>query len=217
MTPFDPTTRAFLKSALALSAGATVLPARAQGKAPIAGTDYRTLNPAQPTESGNKIELIEFFWYGCPHCYGLEPVLRDWLKKLPPDVAFRKLHVPFNEVKHQQLYYTLETLGKGDSLDEMVFAGIHVERNRLDTPEKQADFLAKAGVDKKAFADAFGSFSVQTKMRKATAIASAFKIDSVPMLGVNGKYLTSPSMAGSNGNALGVVEYLIEQERKARK
>lgn len=213
------TRRHFLESIAALGAGAGLATAWAQpqAKAPAAGTDYRLVNPAQPTEAAGKIEVIEFFWYACGHCFNLEPLLKDWAKKLPADVVLRKVHVPFNEIRHQQIYYTLQALGKGDGLNDLVFNAIHVERNRMDTPERIAPALAKGGVDAKAFNEAWASFSVQTMMRKATAIASAYKIDSVPMLAVNGRFVTAPSMAGSNGNALAVVDFLADQERKAKR
>lgn len=217
-SPAAPATRRFLQSGVTLAVAAAVLPgaAFAQG-APAAGAQYRSVKPAQPTESGNKIEVIEFFWYGCPHCNALEPALVDWVKRLPPDVAFRKVHVPFNEKKHQQLFYALDAMGKAEELTPKVFAAIHGERNRLDTVDKMTELLGKHGVDAKVFKETFDSFSVQTKVRKADAVAAAWGVDSVPMIGVNGKYLTAPSMAGSNGGALQVAEFLIDAERKARK
>lgn len=219
---FDASTRTFLKSALGLSVGAAVAgwagPSRAQGKVPMVDTDYRLIRPPQTPDIPNKIEVIEFFWFGCPHCNMLEPALRDWVAQLPGDVAFEKVHVPFNIQRHQQLYYTLVTMGKADpQMIANVFAIIHGERNMLDTPEKMTAALAKYGIDKKAFMDAWGAFSTQTRVRKATAMSAAYKVDSVPMLAVNGKYVTAPSMAGSNANAIAVVNYLIDRERKGAK
>ncbi|HMN84070.1 MAG TPA: thiol:disulfide interchange protein DsbA/DsbL [Burkholderiaceae bacterium] len=220
--PIDENTRLLLKAGLAVAvcaaAGIALRPAHAQGRPLTEGTEYRAIKPPQVPEDKSRIEVIEFFWYGCPHCSALEPALTAWAAKLPPDVAYRKVHVPFNEVKHQQLFYALETMGKADdATNAKVFAAIHTERNRMDTVDKMASYLEKHGIDRKAFTEAFESFSVQTKMRKATALAAAYKIDSVPMLAVNGKYLTSPSQAGSNGNALVVADALIDGERKARK
>lgn len=187
-------------------------------RAPQEGTEFRPVKPQQPTDAPTgKIEVVEFFWYGCPHCNSLEPVLDDWTRKLPADVQFRKVHVPFNDQKHQQLYYTLETLGKVKDLNPKVFAAIHGERNRLNTPELLVAFAEKNGVDKKTFIDTFNSFGVQTKMKRATTLAEGYGVDGVPAFGVNGRWYTAPSMAGSNANALRVVEMLIEQERKAPK
>lgn len=213
-----PQTRDFLVRTMAGLVIAAFAPAAlAQRKAPAAGTEYRVVNPPQATETPGKIEVLEFFWYACPHCAALEPVLKEWVKQLPADVVFRRAHVPFNEIKHQQLFYTLETLGKTAQADDKVFAAIHVDRNRMDSIDRIAPVLEKAGIDRKSFTEAWESFSVQTRMRKATALASAYKVDSVPMIAVNGKYLTSPSMAGGNQGVLQVVDYLIAQERAAKK
>lgn len=219
----DPRTRLLLKSGLATSlvgalAALSSRRASAQGKPPAEGTEYKLIKPPQVPDDKSKIEVIEFFWFGCPHCNALEPAITAWAAKLPPDVAFRKVHVPFNEVKHQQLYYALEALGKAsDKVDAAVFAAIHGERNRMDSVDRIAPVLEKQGIDRKALADVFDSFTVQTRMRKATALSAAYKIDSVPMIAINGKYLTAPSMAGSNGNALVVADALIDAERKAHK
>jgi protein dithiol oxidoreductase (disulfide-forming) len=191
-------------------------PANAQS-IPMVGKEYRKVDPAQPTDSTTKIEVIEFFWYGCSHCYGLEPILKEWVKKLPGDVYFKKVHVQFQEVKHQQLYFTLQAMGKAEELTDKVFAGIHVEKNRLDTPAKMADYLAPFGVKKDEFLKAFDSFSVRTSQSRATKLSETFKVDGVPAFAVNGKYYTAPSMAGSNLNAIKTVEYLIDVERKAMK
>ena len=179
------------------------------------GIEYRSVKPTAPVDApAGKVEVIEFFWYGCPHCNALEPAVKEWSKRLAPDVAFRKVHVPWQVQAHQQLYYTLETMGRADALDEQVFAAIHRDRNRLDTPEAMADLLAKHGVDRKQFTDTYQSFAVRTRMRKASAVAEAYGLDGVPAFGVNGKWFTSPSMAGGNAQALRVLEQLIERERK---
>jgi protein dithiol oxidoreductase (disulfide-forming) len=206
---------AFSTSAAAVSCLAIPGLAQAQGT-PKEGQNYRLVNPIQPVEVPGKIEVIDFFWYACPHCNALAPAMKEWAKKLPADVAYRKIHVPFNEEKHQQLFYTLESLGKVAELNDKVFAAIHIERNRMDTPEKMAEVLAKAGLDAKLFRDTYDSFSVKTKMRKATATTAAFKLDGVPQIAVNGRYITAPSMAGGNGQAIAVADYLIDLERKRK-
>lgn len=185
---------------------------------PVPGRDYAQLDSAQPVPGGAQIVVVEFFWYGCPHCFSLEPGLRDWVKKLPADVAFRKVHVALGPAwePHQQLFYTLEALGK-NALDEKVFTALHVERITLDKPDRMADFLAKHGVDRKAFLDTYDSFAVRTRKQKATQQARAWGLDGVPGLAVNGKYFTAPSMAKGNAQSLQVVEYLLDLERKARK
>ncbi len=208
-----PGRRSVLGVAVGLAGAALVQPAWAQAE----GTEFRQVRPEVPTDTPGKIEVIEFFWYGCPHCNALEPFVREWSAKLPPDVAFRKVHVNFQEVKHQQLFCTLEAMGKSAELNDRIFHAIHVERNRLDSVDKIADFIAKQGVDRKQFVDTFSSFSVQTRMRKATSLQEAYKVDGVPAIGINGRFYTAPSMAGGNPNALKVADVLIDRERKARK
>lgn len=210
--------RRHLRWAMAAAAGAAVAPwSYAQRNAPVPGTEFRLINPPQPVDIAGKIEVLEFFWYACPHCASLEPSIRNWARQLPADVVFRRAHVPFNELKHQQLFYTLEAMGKSDQADDKVFAAIHVDRNRMDSLDKIVSVIEKAGIDRKAFTDTWESFSVQTRMRKATSMAASYKIESVPSIIVNGKYLTSPSMAGGNTGVLQVVDYLVAQERAAAK
>jgi protein dithiol oxidoreductase (disulfide-forming) len=201
-----------------LAAGATAIAGTVlaqQPKAPTEGSEYRTVKPTQPTEApAGKVEVVEFFWYGCPHCNTLEPLLNDWVKRLPQDVTFRRVHVPFAVVAHQQLFFTLQALGQVDALHDKVFAAIHKDRQRLDKPEEMADFVARHGVDRKQFLDTYGSFGVRTRMQRASQLAAGYKIDGVPAFGVNGKYVTAPSMVGSNPGALRMVEMLVERERK---
>jgi thiol:disulfide interchange protein DsbA len=198
-------------------AGVFAPPAAAQAT-PRDGRDFRLVKPQQATEApAGKIEVIEFFWYGCPHCNALEPVIKEWVAKLPADVAFRRVHVPFGDRRHQQLFYTLEAMGKADALGDKVFHAIHVDRDRLDTVDRMTAMLSRHGVDRKQFTDTFESFAVRTKMRRATQVSEAYGVDGVPAMAVNGKYYTSPSMAGSNQAALRVMDALIAQERQARK
>jgi len=214
---FDRSTRRFLKALSAGGIAAAAGPLAAQNRAPAEGTEYRPVKPVQPTESPGKIEVLEFFWYGCPHCNALEPSLKDWVRRLPADVAFRKVHVGLGPswVPHQQMYYALDAMGRTADLNEKVFHALHVERLPLDKPDKMADFVAKAGVDRKQFLDTYESFAVRTKMRKASQQADAYKVDGVPAMAVNGRWYTAPSMAGGNEQALRVLDFLIELERKA--
>ena len=189
------------------------LPVRAQG----AGADrFRTLKSPAPTDvEAGKIEVVEFFWFGCPHCYSLEPLISAWSAKLPPDVVFRRQHVPFREVKHQQLYFTLQAIGQdNEKALTAVFSAIHQQRKRMTDPKEMVEVLAAVGVDAKAFNEAFASFGVRTRQTRANKLADAYNLDGVPAIGVNGKYLTAPSMAGSNEAALRVVDELIARERK---
>ena len=215
-----PPTRAFLKTAAAAALGLALAPTavRAQG-GPREGVEYRVVQPTQPTDTGARLEVLEFFWYGCPHCSSLEPLIKEWQKKLPADVAFRKVHVALGPswAPHQQLFYTLEAMGKNATLDEKVFAALHVDRLPLEKADRMAEFVARHGVDRKVFLDTFESFAVRTRMRKAAQQASAWGLDGVPALAVNGKYFTAPSMARGNAQVLQVVDFLLNVERKARK
>lgn len=187
-------------------------------EAPREGRDYRRVVPAQPTDvPAGKIEVIEFFWYGCPHCNALEPFLQEWAKKLPPDVVLRRVHVPFGDRRHQQLYYTLVAMGRAGALNDKVFHAIHVDNDRLDTPEKMTAMLSRHGVDPKQFMDVYNSFAVRTAMRRAAQVSEAYGIEGVPSFGVAGKYITAPSMAGSNQAALRVVDWLVARERQGAK
>jgi thiol:disulfide interchange protein DsbA len=207
--------RRTMLTAIALGAGSFAWPAWAQDT-PREGRDYRLIKPPQqPDAPAGKIEVIEFFWYGCPHCNSLEPALQAWVKKLPADVAFRRVHVPFGERRHQQLYYTLESMGKAEALGDRVFHAIHVDRDRLDTPEKMSAMLSRHGVDPKTFADTYESFAVRTKMRRAAQISQAYGVEGVPAMAVAGKYYTAPSMVGSNEGALRTLDWLIQKERQA--
>lgn len=205
---------ALLSGAAGVALDGALAPAAAQQRAAQEGTEYRPVKPPQPTEAPTgKIEVVEFFWYGCPHCNALEPLLEDWVKKQPADVQFRKVHVPFQEVKHQQLYYALDALGKAPELNRKVFQAIHVERNRLNTAELMVPFVEKNGIDRKAFIDAFNSFAVQTKMKRASQLAEGYGVDGVPAFGVAGRWYTAPSMVGSNAATLALVDTLVERER----
>ena len=177
---------------------------------------FRTLKTPAPTDAEpGKIEVVEFFWFGCPHCYSLEPLISAWSKKLPADVVFRRQHVPFREVKHQQLYFTLQAMGQdSEKVLNAVFNAIHQQRKRMLDPKEMTEVLAPFGVYAKAFTETFTSFGVRTRQQRANKLADAYDIDGVPSLGVNGKYLTAPSLAGSNEAALRVVDELVARERK---
>jgi thiol:disulfide interchange protein DsbA len=192
---------------------------QAQGKKPVPGTDYQVLDPRAPVEApAGKIEVVEFFWYNCPHCYSLEPVLNEWVKRLPKDVAFRRVPRRFadGEVPQQQLYYALESMGLVEKLHGKVFAAVHGERRNLNRPEAIAEWVAAQGVDKAKFMEQFSSFSVVTKATKAAQLQNAYRVDGVPALGVAGRFLTDGQMAGTNERALQVVESLIADARAGR-
>ena len=179
------------------------------------GVDYRLLQVQAPLESSDRIDVLGFFWFGCPHCYSLEPALKAWAAKLPADVAFRKVHVPWRD-QLQQLYYSLEALNKLALIDK-VFEAVHKDKITLQNSQQMAEWLARQGVEPKSFQDAFDSFGVRTRMKRAAQLAEAYRLDGVPAIGVAGKYLTAPSMAGSNQQVLAVVDELVAIERRSRR
>ncbi len=178
----------------------------------VAGTDYLVLDPRAPVEApAGKIELVEFFWYSCPHCSVFEPELDAWLKKLPKDVAFRDDFVP-----QQRLYYALEAMGLVDKLHTKVFAAIHLERLDLSKAPAILEWVAKQGVDPVKFSEQFSSFSVSTKSSRAAQLQNAYKIDGVPALGVAGRFSTSGAMANGMSKALKVTESLLALVRSGK-
>ncbi|WP_157271144.1 thiol:disulfide interchange protein DsbA/DsbL [Azohydromonas aeria] len=202
-------------AAAALSLGAA--PAvRAQGGF-VEGKDFVKLATPAPTSAPGKVEVVEFFWYGCPHCFAFEPQLDAWSKKVPDYVAFRRVPVGFTAMHetHARLFYTLEAMQQVETLHRKVFNAMHQQRRRLD---KEADIVAFAtenSLDGAKFTEAFKSFGVATKVRQAKALTDAYKIDGVPSLGVQGRYFTSGALAGSNERALAATEYLINLARKS--
>lgn len=209
-------------SAAAVTLGATLLPTmvQAQARAFKDGTDYLTLDKPAPTEApAGQIEVIEFFWYSCPHCNAFEPQLEAWLKKLPKDVYFRRVPVSFRPdfEPQQRLYYVLEDMGKVDELHKKVFYAIHVDRQPLNTADMVAAWAEKQGISKAKFIEMYNSFSVITKVRKATQLQDLYQVDGVPSLGIGGRYYTSGTLTQNMDRALQVVDYLVGQSRsKAR-
>ncbi|SPR96048.1 thiol:disulfide interchange protein DsbA/DsbL [Cupriavidus taiwanensis] len=180
--------------------------------APTEGKEYQVLKTPQPVAAG-KIEVTEFFWYGCPHCYEFEPDLEAWVKKQGGNVVFKRVPVAFRDdlLPHTKIFYALEAIGKLDAMHNKVFSAIHVDRKRLTDTNEIADFMAKNGVDRKVFLDAYNSFTVTTNSQRANKIADAYKIDGVPTVVVQGKYVTSPSIAGNKQGAVQAMDYLVEQ------
>lgn len=216
-------------TALGLSTGSLALGlpglSLAQG-GPVEGRHYQRLSQPMPTAAG-KIEIVEFFWYGCPHCHAFEPVLNDWIKRLPADVSFRHAHVGFRgQVKlHQRLYYALEAMGKEKELRARVFSALHVENRSLDSVKAMAAFLTPLGVDAAKFEQAYNSFGVQTKCQQADKLVDGFRIDGVPAIGIGGRFWTSPALSTggvrvseveSGVRALAVTDYLIQQIRSGK-
>jgi thiol:disulfide interchange protein DsbA len=204
--------------ALGLGLG-SVLPAAswAQG-GPVEGTNYVKLSQPAPTSApAGKIEVVEFFWYGCPHCNHFEPSLAAWAAKVPANVYFHRVPVAFRENPfgaHQRLYFAIESLGLIPQLHAKVFHALHEEGLKLDKPELIAEFIGKQGIDKAKFMSVYDSFSVQTKCRQARTLMDAYKIDGVPALGVAGRFYTSVALNGTPEKALSTTDFLINKIRK---
>ena len=195
-----------------------VLPsAGAQGQ-PVEGTHYQVLSRRQPTRDPRRVEVLEFFAYSCHHCHDFEPALDDWQKKLPPDVLFRRIPVAFREdlVIHNELYFALETLGQLEQLHRKTFEAVHGSRGRLKTPQDIAAFLQSQRADPTPVLETMRSFAVAAKVKQAFALATGYGIEGTPSLGVDGRWLTGGSMAGSNARSLLVAEYLVALARRAR-
>jgi protein dithiol oxidoreductase (disulfide-forming) len=207
-----------LKTLIAFAALAAVaLPAAAQ-RTPEEGLDYFELRPAQATESPGKIEVTEFFWYRCPHCYALEPQLASWLKQLPKDAQFRRVPAVFNDewAIDARIFYALDTMGVEERVHKALFDAIHQQggvRLKGEAYAKWvADWLGKNGVDAKKYEDTYRSFTVSTRLNRARQMTAAYKFDGVPAIAVGGRYVVNAS-----STMLSVTDYLIAQSRRTAK
>jgi protein dithiol oxidoreductase (disulfide-forming) len=188
---------------------------RAQGASPVEGQQYVKLSQPVATPADGKVAVVEFFWYGCPHCNAFEPSLEAWAAKLPSDVDFQRVHVAFSALHetHSKIFYTLQALNWVNQMHRKVFAALHVQHKRLDKASDIEAFIVENGLDGKKFMEVFNSFSVQTKVRQAKQLSDAYKIDGVPTLGIHGRFWTSVGMAGAPERALAVTDYLINRVR----
>ena len=214
--------RAFFAGAASLAAGTAALSPTvllAQAKAPQAGTDFVKLSQTAPVETpAGKIEAVEFFWYSCPHCNAFEPVLSQWTKHLPKDVAFKRVPIAFQDsyIPQQHLYYALEAMGLLETYHSKVFAAIHVERQNLVKPEAITQWVAKQGIDQVKFLSHFNSFATSTKASRARQLMTAYAVEGVPAMGVAGRFYTDGSMAKSMERALLVTDFLLGEVRAGR-
>ena len=207
------------------AAGALASPA-----APKEGADYQVLPNPQPTDSGKKVEVIEFFAYWCPHCYTFDPILTAWVKKQGDNIVFKRVHVPYNErlAPQQKLYYTLESLGLADQYQARVLDAIH--KQRLDFPRDEDVFawVAKNGIDRQKFADTYRSFGVAGKLRRAGAMMDSYKVEYWPLIVVDGRWQASPSLTGQANRELNteaaqqqattqVLDFLVNKAKAEKK
>lgn len=184
-----------------------------------AGIDYALVSPVQRTDvKPNQVEVLEFFWYRCPHCYQLEPALKQWAGKLPKNVVLTRVPGILNDswMPLTRAYYALEALGQADRLHGQVFAAIHDQGMDLNNPEVFFDWAATKGVDRRKLAAAYHSFGVNSKVMRAKQITQAYKLNGVPALAVNGKYTTSAYMTGSQEKLFEALDALIAMELKGK-
>lgn len=190
----------------------------------VAGRDYRVLSSPQPAASGPRIEVLEFFWYGCPHCNNLQAPLGAWLKRKPADVEFKRTPAVFQDswMPLTKAYFTIETMALVDRLHHDVFTAIHDKKVRLQDPKVLFDWVASQGVDSKKFAETYNSFAIQSRAQRAKEVTANYDIPGTPAIVVDGKYLTAPSLTLNPDNSINyeryfkVLDEVIALARKAK-
>jgi thiol:disulfide interchange protein DsbA len=199
--------------------GAAALAASGTAWALTAGKDYVLLSQPLPTEAADKVEVTEFFWYGCPHCHDLEPLLAKWTKTLAKDVQFVRIPAIFRDdwIIGAKLFYALEAIGQLAGMHTELFGAIHVGRISPKDDKALIDLLVKKGVDRAKLTEAYNSFAVQSKVKRAEQLTRQSKIGGVPSMIVDGRYMTSGSMTGSHEAMIAAVDQLVEKARGERK
>jgi thiol:disulfide interchange protein DsbA len=181
------------------------------------GEGWDPIDPpiATSVEEG-KVEVVEFFWYGCPHCYSMEPQLKAWLEKKPENVVFKRVPSPLNPswIVHAQLYYAAEALGVTEQLHDPLFEAIQVKKRKLFDKQSLIDFAVEQGIDRQKITDAWNSFGVYVKVQQARKLGQRYGIDGVPAIGIDGKYKTSGSLAGTYSKMFEIVDQLVAKASK---
>ena len=179
--------------------------------------DYRVI-PAQPVETGERIEVIDFFWYGCPYCNELQPALEDWIKRKPDDVAVRRVPAILkdNWAPHARIYYTLELLGEVERLHLKVYHSYHVEELSMSKPDVMEQWAVKNGIERRRWVDAYFSPEVDARIARAFQAAKRYNVQGTPSVVVDGRYLTSSSMTPTVRGMVPVVEDLVRLARQNR-
>jgi len=212
--------RRFSAGLLSVAASSLAASGPAFGQAPpVEGKDYVRIEGPQPSGvPAGKVEVLEFFSYACPHCSSFEPTLEAWEKQLPAEVVFRRVPVAFlmNADNFMRTYYALETIGAVQAMQLKIFRAIHIERKRLETGDDIAAFVGANGGDSAKFLAAFKSFTVNTSVARAKKLMADYKVESVPTLIVHGRWMTSPSQAGTPERALAVVDQLVQRVRSGK-
>jgi thiol:disulfide interchange protein DsbA len=191
-----------------------LLTALAQPVTAAQGQRYEPINPPVSTESEGKVEVVEFFWYGCAHCYHLEPSLDEWLKRKPENVAFRRIPAPINPrwTPHARFFYAAELMGVSEELHKPLFDAIHRYKKRIYSKEDLIRFAVRHGVDETEFRSAWDSFPVELKVQRARKLAARYRVTGVPALGINGKYKTGTGMVQSYPQVIEVLDELVARE-----
>ncbi len=187
--------------------------------APTAGKDYLEIKPAQPTDTGNKIEVVEVFSYACSHCNDFDPKISAWVKQLPADTQFRRMPVVFGRASWETLarsYYALEALGEIEKIHPKIFTAIHEENVILQQRDVLVDWMEKQGIDRKKFGGAYDSFSMGGKIQRSNQRAQSYGITGVPSLVIDGRYMISTTQAGNYENMLKIADELIKQLRASK-
>lgn len=182
------------------------------------GVAYQAIVPAQPTDVKDKVEVVELFWYGCPHCHRFEPFIDRWLKNKSANIEFVRMPAILREdwEIHARAFYTAEALGIMDKFHPAMFTAVHAHKRKLDTEESLMAFFEEQGASKDDFKKTFRSFAVEAKLRRARELGQRYGINGTPAIVVNGKYRVSNSICNcSFGEVLKIVDHLAEQETKA--
>ena len=182
-----------------------------------ANVDYRLIEP-QPVTTGSRVEVIDFFWYGCPHCYTFQPALESWIRGMPADVALRRVPALLrdNWAPHARIYYTLEALGEVERLHQAVYHGYHVEELHMSKPDVMLQWAMRQGIDGRRWTEAYHSAKVTEKVERAKEMTNDYNVQGTPSLVVDGRYLTSPAMARGEHRMIPILEELIALARAER-
>ena len=201
----------------AVLVGASLLGSTVFAQEAVEGRHYAVLSSPVPVAQPEKIEVVELFWYGCPHCYQLEATINPWSAALPEDVNFVRVPAMFGGIwnLHGQLFYTLENLKVDETVHNSIFNALHNQGRKLSSLNEITQFVATQGVDKDIFVKTWNSFSVKSQMEKAKKLAMAYQISGVPAVVINGKYRFDIGMAGGLQQTVDVADVLIEKERQA--
>ena len=207
---------ASLAGALALAGAGVPLRARAQGFTPVEERDFHALAKPVAVPANGKIEVIEFFWYACPHCFAFEPAIEPWILKLPADVHFRRVPVGFDARKevHQRIFYTWEALGLVEQMHLKTFTRFHVQKKPIDSLGEMIGFAQDNGLDTAKVQNAWNSFSVQSKCREAKRLEDDYGIERMPEMAIAGRFVAIAQPAAGPASVLVTTDWLVDRVRR---